>query len=536
MAVAASLLLLAGSAGAQPPAGRTGFRRLAPGVLTVIAADTRSDSQVLRDDLHEVTKGRADAAWEPKFAPKNATLVERAKNREFQRDIWCLEFAFKPPRLIDVDVPTTGGKMQRKRVWYLVYRVRNVGGRRTVIDKDDPTKRTTEAVELPIRFVPHFVLESLEGVTEAEGDTAYRSYLDRIMPAAIGPIRRREDPARELFDSASIAAADIPPGEERWGVATWEDVDPRIDFFTISVRGLTNAIRWRSRAGAAFQADAPVGSEMERALVGLRLDFWRPGDDRGAVDEMSVGYAGMFERMKLGGKIINAGGRPTMLKSQPVLGLADLGLAWSDLIVPEDGAGDLAPLVATIRKIAAVTPASARGPLVRELLGDLGVEYFEQLSRGLLGPAEADREAARSQALAALELAPDTAAARPLETLATVLEKVGAEPPGPEREARLRTFFGGAAPRVASLSRELGLARTVAVLDAIDVTRQRAVAGDALAAFDAVRPAIEAQQDPAQRRLVLEGLFGPRGPALYERATAFREGIDHSWDLRYDTE
>lgn len=519
---------------AEPAAGRTGFRKLAPGVLTVIAPDTRSDSQVLRDDLREVTKGRADAAWEPRFAPKNTTLVERARNREFQRDIWCLEFAFKPPRLIDVDVPTTAMKMQRKRVWYLIYRVRNVGARRTVIDKDDPTKRTTEAVEMPIRFVPHFVLESLEGVTEAEGETAYRSYLDRVLPTAVGAIRRREDPARELFDSASMAAADIPPGEERWGVATWEDVDPRIDFFTISVRGLTNAIRWRERSGAAFEPDATVGSGMERALVGLRLDFWRPGDDRGDVGEMSVGYAGMFERMKLGGKIISATGRPAMLKSQPVIGLADLGLAWSDLLVPADGAGDLAPLVATVRKIAAIKPASARGPLVRELLGDLGVEYFEQLSRGLLGPAEADRQGPRTAALAALELTPETAAARPLEALATVLEKVGAEPPGPERDARLRIFFGGAAPRVTTLSREVGLARTVAVLDALEFNRQRAGLGDALAAFEAVRPAIEAEQDADRRRLLLEGLFGPRGPALYARATAFREGIDHSWDLRYE--
>ena len=58
--------------------------------------------------------------------------------------------------------------------------------------------------------------------------------------------------------------------------------------------------------------------------------------------------------------------------------------------------------------------------------------------------------------------------------------------------------------------------------------------GDALAAFEAVRPAIETEQDADRRRLLLEGLFGPRGPALYDRATAFREGIDHSWDLRYE--
>ncbi|NCY02765.1 MAG: hypothetical protein EBX36_07600, partial [Planctomycetia bacterium] len=238
-----------------PIAARSGFRRLAPNALTVIPPRTSSDSRAIRGDLLEVTEGLKEQAWQPHRAPANTTLVEQSRNLEFQRDIWCLEFAFKPPRMIDIDVPTTELRMQRKRIWYLVYRVRNVGGVRTVIDKDDPTKRTDEPFETPVRFLPHFVLESMEGLTEEEGETAYRSYLDRVVPGAMGPIRRREDPSRELLDSAGMAAADIPPGEERWGVAVWEDVDPRIDFFTISVRGLTNAIRWRRRSDATFARD-----------------------------------------------------------------------------------------------------------------------------------------------------------------------------------------------------------------------------------------------------------------------------------------
>jgi len=535
--VACSLAVIpsaCGLAAEGAAAGRSGFRQLAPGVLTVIAPDTRSDSQVLRDDIREVTEGRADLAWEPKFAPRNTTFVERAKNREFQRDIWCLEFAFKPPRLIDVDVPVGGLKMQRKRIWYLVYRVRNQGGRRTVIDKDDPTKRSTESFETPIRFVPHFVLESLEGLSEREGDTAYRGYLDRVIPGAIGPIRRREDPARELFDSASMAASDIPPGGERWGVALWQDVDPRIDFFTISVRGLTNALRWRERPGADFQPDDQPGAGMERALVGLRLDFWRPGDDREEVGEMSVGYAGMFERMTLGGKIVEALARPGMVKSRPVLGLADLGLTWSDLVVSADRGGDLAPLATVVRKVQAVKEPTARGPLVRAVFGDLGVEYFEQLSRALLGPAVAERDGIRRQALASIQLTPEAAAARPLDSLAKVLDALDRMPPGPKRQAREQEFFGDAAPRVSSLARDVAMVRTLAALETRDVNVRQIGAGDGLAAFNAVRPAVEAQPDADGRRELLEGLFGPRGPALYERATAVREGIDHTWDLRYE--
>lgn len=526
---------------AEPgPVGRKAFRRLAPGVLTVIPPRASSDSHVIRGDLLEVTRGLKDQEWKPQQAPENTTLVERGKNREFQRDIWCLEFAFKPPRFMDVDVPAADLSMHRKRVWYLVYRVRNTGGRRTVIDPKDPTKRTVEPFETPVRFVPHFVLESLEGLSEDEGETAYRSYLDRVVPSAMVPIRRREDPARELFDSASMAASDIPPGGERWGVAVWEDIDPRIDFFTITVRGLTNAIRWREREGATFAGDLPPGSEMDHALEALRLDFWRPGDDRDEVDEeMNVGYAGMFERMSLGGTVVEALGRPQVVKSRPVAGLEDLGLAWSDLVVPDKNGeatrgGDLIPLAKVVRAVAAIPEPTARGPLVRAVFGDVGVEYFEQLSRALAGPVAAGQDAARRQALAAIDLSPEAVQQKPLDSLAKVLEALADTPPGGPRRRRAEAFFGPAAARVGSLTRELALARSLAALDTIDVNTQRLPGSDGLAAFDLLWPAIRAEQDPERQERLLEGLFGPRGPNLYARATEVPEGIDHAWVFKYE--
>jgi len=154
-----------------------GFRKLAAGVLTVIPPDTSADDTEQHGDLLEITRGRADSKWKPNEAPSNTTLIERAKNLEFQRDIWYLEFAFKPPRTIDVDVPTLNQRMQRKRLWYLVYRVKNTGGRRTVVDKIDPSKRTTKKLEGPVLFLPHFVLEGLEALSDAEGTTSYRGYL-----------------------------------------------------------------------------------------------------------------------------------------------------------------------------------------------------------------------------------------------------------------------------------------------------------------------------------------------------------------------
>jgi len=418
-----------------------------------------------------------------------------------------------------------------------VYRVRNLGGQRTVIDGDDRTQRKTEPFKTPVRFIPHFVLESLEGLTEDDGDAAYRGYLDRVIPGALGPIRRREDPGRELLDSASMAASDIPPGGERWGVATWEDVDPRLDFFTISIRGLTNAIRWRVKSDAAFSADTVPASQMDHALASLRLDFWRPGDDLDQVEEeMHVGYAGMFERLTLGGRLLEAASRPQLVKSRPAEGLAGLGLTWAELADAAAEAppgSDFVPLATVVRKLAAVADQTARGRIVKDLFGDLGIESFEELSRALAAPVPAAQDAARREALAGLDLTPETVAEKPLESLAKVLDALDEAARGGGRRQRAEAFFGTAAPRARGLAKELSMACTNAVLDELDVDRRKLAAGDGFAAFEAVQAAVGAQEDGGRQKLLV-GLFGPRGPALYAAATKAGEGIDHSWVLRYE--
>ena len=65
---------------------------------------------------------------EPHYDPRTRTLVQMAKEVILRREIYCLEFSFKPLRHIYVDIPRPDGKMQRKLVWYMVYRVRYRGG------------------------------------------------------------------------------------------------------------------------------------------------------------------------------------------------------------------------------------------------------------------------------------------------------------------------------------------------------------------------------------------------------------------------
>ena len=544
-----ALAAFAGLAGGRSPAlaaDPDGFRRLTPGVLTVIPADTSADDTMQRGDILEITRGRTDREWTPKRDSIRGTLVEQAKNRTYPRDVWCLEFAFKPPRMIDVDLPAPELKMRRKRLWYLLYRVKNVGGRRTVASKDDPNQFTREEFEAPIRFLPHFVLESVEGLSTVEGAVDYRGYLDRVVPTAIEPIRSREGIPGRLHDSASMVETEIAPGEERWGVAVWEDVDPRIDYFSVFVRGLTNAIRWRLNENAAFAVDDLPGLGTDHALESLRLDFWRPGDEHDAIEgEVRIGHAGLLERMAIGVRVLEVLGRPRLTKAEPTAGLAQLGLSWRDLLDPmtadreanaidRDLAPSLAPLQKVIARLAAINEPTARGPVVKDLFGDMGIEWIEDLSRGLAGPTDPERTTARNDALSRLGIAADDLAAKPLESLAKILGGLGKIRSATLRDAELQPLFGPAAGRVDTLVRELATARAIALLDDLSLDRPQLTAGGPRGAFDAIHDLVESEPDAGKRTRLLDGLLGPEGPLLYAAATAVHEGIDHAWVFRYE--
>jgi hypothetical protein len=279
-------------------------RPLAAGILTVIpptpvAEETFSGPR----PLVEIPANIPDLEYSPNFEGKSATVFERAKNVTLRRGIWNLELTFKPMRMLEVDVPQPTGKMQRKLVWYMVYRVKNNGGHLAVKEekrlfqdtveeityKTEVVSELTESVPGPdgqtvqqpvkLRFFPHFVLESKE---------YDKAYLDRVIPAAMKPILDREFPPQsrpedfQLYDSLTISSVDVPLSDERinrsvWGVVTWEDVDPRIDYFSVYVQGLTNAYKFEDPAGEYKQGDAP-GTGRIFVKKTLQLNFWRPGD------------------------------------------------------------------------------------------------------------------------------------------------------------------------------------------------------------------------------------------------------------------
>ena len=273
LAFLAAVLVAPGTSLAQPG------RQLPPGVLTVIPSDARTKETFTGPlPIVEITKGMANLDWTPNYAPRTDTLLELSKRVVLRRDIWNLEFAFKPLRMIEVDVPQPNGRLERKLVWYLVYRVKYDGFDLRPNPTDDrfghTTFPTTQPVNVPSRrFFPHFVLESVE---------YNKAYLDRIIPAAIEPIRRREKIAGRLYNTVEITKVAVELSDERtdrsvWGVATWEDIDPRIDFFSIYIQGLTNAYQFQDPPGA-YQPNDPPGSGRTYKFKTLKLNFWRPGD------------------------------------------------------------------------------------------------------------------------------------------------------------------------------------------------------------------------------------------------------------------
>jgi hypothetical protein len=261
---------------AAPP----GERQLAPGVLTTIPPAFDPDDTVSTHDVMEL-RANPTLRWNPEYFANSDTLLGMSGQVKFRREIYCLQFSFKPLRMIEVDVPLPSGGTQRKLVWYLVYRVTNTGQTLKPEEGADGVYSAKPGKGGPVRFVPQFVLESQDRT--ADGKRVGKQYLDRVIPAAVTAITQREMPGKKLLNSVEIAEQPIPVSDGRidkgvWGVATWVDVDPRIDFFSVFVGGLTNAYRWTDNPAVYKTGDSPGRGRRFTHKV-LQLNFWRPGDE-----------------------------------------------------------------------------------------------------------------------------------------------------------------------------------------------------------------------------------------------------------------
>lgn len=287
--IAASLCLLGVTiVSAQPETRQDPSTReqtqFAPGVVTVIPPapnpeETFDGPQTLQSLLKAYPEiqygGDSHPSGEPHFDPRSRTLVEMAKQVILRREIYCFEFSFKPLRQMYIDIPQPNGRMQRKLIYYMVYRVRYRGGDlRPAADQIAGVpiyKRVEEIHYNSRRFFPLMVLND---------HVSGKQYADRILPAAKEKIAIREQITAPLYNSVDISRVQIPftsdseaPGV--WGIATWEDVDPNADFISIDVFGLTNA----------FEQDGE-GADSPYRRKSLQLNFYRPGDTMNQTEDL----------------------------------------------------------------------------------------------------------------------------------------------------------------------------------------------------------------------------------------------------------
>jgi hypothetical protein len=160
--------------------------------------------------------------------------------------VWCLDFKFKDPRIITVDVPGKG----RRVCWYMWYQIIN---------------RTKE----PRTFIPDFELVTLDKNTV---------HKDQVLPKVQDAIRAVEDPTDylKIKNSVTIASEPIPLSKEEaipkaiTGVAIWDDVPSETTRFNVFVSGLSNG----------WAVTDPIGADKEPVVrrKTLQLSFKRTGD------------------------------------------------------------------------------------------------------------------------------------------------------------------------------------------------------------------------------------------------------------------
>ena len=141
-----------------------------------------------------------------------------------------------------------------------------------------PTRsRSSAARPTELRFFPHFVLRSTEYNKE---------YLDRVIPAALAPIKAREFPGRpdqELHNSLTIsevpiAMSDDNERQQRLGRRHLDRCRSADRLLRRLCAGPDQRLSLRrSRRGLQDGRcrRAPAASSLKKTL---QLNFWRPGD------------------------------------------------------------------------------------------------------------------------------------------------------------------------------------------------------------------------------------------------------------------
>ena len=262
-------------------------KSFAPGVLNVIkpeidGRDVASLPMPLPGISDEYINQADQIQWN--YIDDTETLRGQTRSVIFHRDVWQHEFSFLPLRQLNVTARNLSGEIRDRNIWYMVFRIRNVGANvsheviedpkygtidyepRTNVEKLDP-------ITLPDRFFGSF---KLSGWVQDPDTGMYRelTYSDKVSPKIAKLIRDEEDPGQPLLDKVQLAQSILeryPESSDQggtWGVVMWYNVDPALDFVSLKIQGLTNA----------YRMEVNPDKSIEFRNKTLQLNFWRPGD------------------------------------------------------------------------------------------------------------------------------------------------------------------------------------------------------------------------------------------------------------------
>jgi hypothetical protein len=172
-----------------------------------------------------------------------STLIEPTFTGEelrYQQDLWALEVAIKPMRMVYVPVlnPRTGAKSS-EMIWYLVYKIVN----RPVVS---PAAPDTEPVN--VEDAPPPRIFSPRATLVLEDRDLHGAITDSIVPEALQAIIARE--RLDLKTSVQITGplpkvtpADAKNENAEYGVFMFRGVDPRTTAFSVYLSGFSNAYK-----------------------------------------------------------------------------------------------------------------------------------------------------------------------------------------------------------------------------------------------------------------------------------------------------
>ena len=272
-------------------------RLLAPGVMKTVKPNFVYDETFTDGEIVEVTSLGAEYDW--------AKLRFPTQKHTKDYPVTCLEFQFKIPRIIEVDLPVKEGKIVKTPVWYMIYSVTNKNWA-----EEDTTKIDAMQVNLLTsndlnRLDTNVEIGSTIFIEETESDSGCfnfkagestivftpqfffaseslqfpkpKQYVvpEQIIPLALPAIIQQEDPNRTFENTVSMSDRKIGPGETVWGIAMWKDIDPDVKDFSIYISGLSNAYRWS--VDKEKHVPGAVGSGYAMSRKTLKLNFWAPG-------------------------------------------------------------------------------------------------------------------------------------------------------------------------------------------------------------------------------------------------------------------